>query len=61
MEWILERYNTNIDPEMDLEMELTTPNKLTSLCYSYGDKNLIWQYLQKCIISNFSYIYLAYM
>ena len=27
------------------------PKKLTSLCYSYGDKNLGWQYLQKCIIS----------
>ena len=25
--------------------------KLTSLCYSYGDKNLWWQFLQKCIIS----------
>ena len=27
------------------------PSKLTSLWYLYGDKNLRWQYLQKCIIS----------
>ena len=39
MEWTLKRYKTNIDPENDQEMELTTP-KLTSLWYSYGDKNL---------------------
>ena len=46
MEETLKRYNTN----MGLEIKWT-PQKLTSLWYSYGDKNLRWQYLQKCIIS----------
>ena len=40
MELTLKRYNTNTDLEMEL-----TPNKLTSLWYLYGEKNLRWQYL----------------
>ena len=45
-----QKYNTNMDPEMELNH--CPLKKLTSLCYSYGDKNLRVQYLQKCIISN---------
>ena len=47
MELTLKRYNTNIDLEMDPE----TPPKITSPWYSYGDKNLRWQYMHKCKIS----------
>ena len=34
-------YNPNMDLELDPDPELT-PQKLTSLWYSYGEKNLCW-------------------
>ena len=80
IEWTLKRYNTNMDPEMELTPHhlrwdiygngprirvdpqkgqhkyrsrdgFDNPQNLTSLYYSYGDKNLRWKYLQKCIIN----------
>ena len=44
IEWTFKRYNTNLDPEKEMEL---TPQKLASLWYSYGDKNRTWHTCEK--------------